>query len=815
MKRKAFSILLALVMVFTFMPAMAFAETAPAAKALSNTDKNSTYGFFLWLSENAATASEKEDAAIAAQIISNTLTEANKSKVFNSGNIYGGSHDISYADLLASVDRGAENDATSLACLRDAVSFVKLGNTYRAKESLSALKISSAMMAMAELNVDYQDINNVFDHSSVFSGLENLAYRQLGGTWQYGQVGGGSSDDPYEGWYTEEKKNYDSNSGETGHYLTLTDRQGKMLLTGFGVRSRYATHYLTASDGKQYECIMHDKYYSQMFSTKSGMYSVGNGVTPDAYLAYIDKYECEVTGHKWGAWQTTVQPTATHDGERQRTCSSCGAVETEVLPKLDTPEITSQPQNVSVEAGSKATFKVTAEGEGLKYQWQWKSGSRDWANTTLSGYNTNTLSFTATEAHHGRQYRCVVTGSSGKTAESDAAKLTIKTDGPKITGQPASVSVAAGSKATFKVTATGLNLKYQWQWKSGSRAWANTSLSGYNTNTLSFTVQEAHNGRQYRCIVTDANGVTAQSNAATLTVPTDGPKITAQPKAVSVAEGAKATFKVAASGTGLKYQWQWKSGSRDWANTTLSGYNTNTLSFTAQAAHSGRQYRCVVTDANGKKAESSGAKLTVSFDGPDVTVQPKDVTVKAGEKATFKVTATGTGLKYQWQWTSGSRDWANTTLSGYNTNTLSFTAQDAHAGRRYRCVITDANGNAIESQAAKLTVTKDLVISEQPEDVTVRSGAKATFKVKASGIGLKYQWQWKSGKREWANTTMTGYNTDTLTFTTQDAHNGRQYRCVITDANGNEIASEEAVLTLTGVKAVEMQDEELQEETEE
>ena len=30
-------------------------------------------------------------------------TAANRSKVFNSGNIYGGSHDISYEDLLASV----------------------------------------------------------------------------------------------------------------------------------------------------------------------------------------------------------------------------------------------------------------------------------------------------------------------------------------------------------------------------------------------------------------------------------------------------------------------------------------------------------------------------------------------------------------------------------------------------------------------------------------------------------------------------------------------------------------------------------------
>ena len=176
-KGKVLSILLALTMMLTYMPALAFAEDASAA----NTEKNSTYGFFVWLSENAATASEKEDAAIAAQIISGKVTDANKSKVFNQGNIFGGSHNISYDDLLASVELGGKDDATSLDNMRAAVAFISSGNACRAEESLPALKVSSALMAMAELNADYQDINSVFDHSCVFSVLENLAFIRLGG----------------------------------------------------------------------------------------------------------------------------------------------------------------------------------------------------------------------------------------------------------------------------------------------------------------------------------------------------------------------------------------------------------------------------------------------------------------------------------------------------------------------------------------------------------------------------------------------------------------------------------------------------------
>ena len=74
---------------------------------------------------------------------------------------------------------------------------------------------------------------------------------------------------------------------------------------------------------------------------------------------------------------------------------------------------------------------------------------------------------------------------------------------------------------TFSVSAKGDNLTYQWQVKVvGSSEWVVTSLSGNKTDTLSVTAQEAWNGRQYRCAVSDGT-TTVYSNPATMTVTTN------------------------------------------------------------------------------------------------------------------------------------------------------------------------------------------------------------------------------------------------------------------------------------------------------
>ena len=88
--------------------------------------------------------------------------------------------------------------------------------------------------------------------------------------------------------------------------------------------------------------------------------------------------------------------------------------------------IVTDPENVKAPAGSKISFKVVAEGEGLTYRWQTKTSSTaDWIYTSLVGYNTDTLSITTTAAQNGRQYRCIVTDEAGNSVTSNAATLTI------------------------------------------------------------------------------------------------------------------------------------------------------------------------------------------------------------------------------------------------------------------------------------------------------------------------------------------------------------------------------------------------------
>ena len=90
-----------------------------------------------------------------------------------------------------------------------------------------------------------------------------------------------------------------------------------------------------------------------------------------------------------------------------------------------------------------------------------------------------------------------------------------------ITTQPQSVSVTEGQSAAFSVTATGDNLRYQWQLYSGN-SWSDITGATDASYTIDRTTT-AMSGNQYRCIVTGDGGETT-SSAATLTVrPYDPP----------------------------------------------------------------------------------------------------------------------------------------------------------------------------------------------------------------------------------------------------------------------------------------------------
>ena len=292
--------------------------------------------------------------------------------------------------------------------------------------------------------------------------------------------------------------------------------------------------------------------------------------------------------------------------------------------------------------------------------------------------------------------------------------------------------------------------------------------------------------------MTNASGSTA-SSAATLTVTAAAaPVITTQPKSVTVADNTPVSFKVVATGA-VSYQWQMrKSSTSAWQNCTLAGYNTDTYGFTALTAHTGRQYRCIVTNSYGS-ANSNAATLTIS-DKPVISTQPKNASVVEDGTATFKVVASG-ATSYQWQYKAPGGSWKTATAEGNKTATLKVPATATRNGYQYRCVVTNANGSTTSS-AATLTVKLRPVITSQPASQTKTSGSTVTFKVVAEGA-TTYQWQVsRDNGATWEDCTATGYDTDTYGFKATTGLSGRQYRCVLTNANGTT-TSDAAILTVT------------------
>ena len=110
-----------------------------------------------------------------------------------------------------------------------------------------------------------------------------------------------------------------------------------------------------------------------------------------------------------------------------------------------------------------------------------------------------------------------------------------------------------------------------------------------------------------------------------------------------------------------------------------------------------------------------------------------------GEDFCVTVEAQGEDLKYQWYFKNASTDKWYT--SGVRGNTYDDVMTKARAGREIYCVITDANGNSVQTETATITrPPQALRIVEQPQDARVNVGEKFSISPKVEGEGLTYQW---------------------------------------------------------------------------
>ena len=285
----------------------------------------------------------------------------------------------------------------------------------------------------------------------------------------------------------------------------------------------------------------------------------------------------------------------------------------------DSIDFTSQPSNVIATSNGTVSFSVTAGEGATSYQWQMKSPISDnWQNVTLSGYNTPTLTLTASQDYDNYSFRCAVTNPCGTPTYSETAKLffvrgTIQLGSSSVVissgGQVARYRFVPSVSGEYTLISTGTadTKGYLYDASMTQLAYSDDAADSNFNVTYELTANTVY-----------YYGVAYYNNSDTGTIPVIlssdiGPKFTLQPSDATVTEGNTVSFSVTATGTGtLSYQWQeLANGSSNWQNSSKSGYNTNTLSFTAQTSQSNTKFRCIVTDGSGLSNVSNEALLIV------------------------------------------------------------------------------------------------------------------------------------------------------------------------------------------------------------
>ena len=465
---------------------------------------------------------------------------------------------------------------------------------------------------------------------------------------------------------------------------------------------------------------------------------------------------------------------------------------------MDPVKILTQPADFVGMVGEMAFFTVETDRDDVTYQWYFSADNgASWEKSSCIA-DTLKVEFKAYRLNY--LYRCEVTDADGNTVVTDAAALSAMEMELVIVTQPENYVGAVNDDVTFTVEAAGNGLTYQWYYSdNGGTSWAKSGTPGFATSTLLPILRNYRDGYQYYCEITDIFGNTVTTDVVSMDVKASEIIITKQPEnVVNAKQNELYAFDVEAEGDNLVYRWEFSNdGGATWQLSWNGGYNSPNLTVRMNPNRDGYLYRCCITSGLKIMAYSDAVMLDMQDPSVELIGQSGNVFVTANKTATFTVEAEGMDLTYLWYRSNDKgATWNQTYLSGYNTNTLSFVGNVGRAAM-YMCKITDGSGTVVWSSPVKLQIlSAELKILTQPEDVICANGETATFTVEAQGDSLKYQWYGSADGVNWDKSYLTGYNTDTFSFTVNATRAAKTYKCVITDVAGNTVETDIVSVTI-------------------
>ena len=302
----------------------------------------------------------------------------------------------------------------------------------------------------------------------------------------------------------------------------------------------------------------------------------------------------------------------------------------ENVPEL---KITKQPVDYTMTSASdKPVFSVTVSGGKAPYKYDWYVATEQFGGLSASHTKTETADqYVEDDPYYFAENEtirvwCRITDADGTKIDSDEVYLYRYYDNSlKITKQPQSITVAENSIVSFSIEVTGGKAPYTYDWQgthtspaySDYNEWGSFHSGINGKSTVSFEADWysfADKDQIYRCVVTDANGTKVISDTFEIYKSVSGLKITNGPYgSYSAKEGYIFEVDVGTVSGGrapYKYDWQMRADPNEGYTDTswrsfASEYNGKpTLSFEVEWYDFEYYFKCVVTDADGKKVET-------------------------------------------------------------------------------------------------------------------------------------------------------------------------------------------------------------------
>ena len=191
-------------------------------------------------------------------------------------------------------------------------------------------------------------------------------------------------------------------------------------------------------------------------------------------------------------------------------------------------------------------------------------------------------------------------------------------------------------------------------------------------------------------------------------------------------------------------------------------------------------------------------------------VDPAIANVYEGAAASFAVTATisagGGALSYQWQVAAANaKTFANVSnggvYAGATTNTLAISSTTGLIGKKYRCIVSATNADAVTTKVGTIEAIAPFYISftSEPVSKTVTAPAAVSFavavEISTGGGALSYKWQENNVDITDAGV-YSGSATNTLAISDSTGLTGKTYKCVVTATHATTATSTPVTLTV-------------------